>query len=137
MTAFLNQAKHNKVFHECICTNFDSSFFDWKITTIFYTALHYIKALADLKGLYIGETHIAIKSSINPNNKSGVVMPLTYTAWEAYRNLYQYCHSARYNGITGSDFDAWQKMKESDHMHCLTLLNQIEEYVAKNGVKLN
>jgi hypothetical protein len=137
MTAFLNQAKHNKDFHECICDNFDDGFFDWKITAIFYTALHYIKALAEVKKLFIGESHTSIMSSINPNNRTGAAMPLTYGAWAAYRNLYTYCHSARYNGITGADFDAWQKMKETDHKHCLVLLKEIEEYVSNNGVKLN
>jgi uncharacterized protein (UPF0332 family) len=134
MNEFLKQAKHNKDFHECICANFQSTFFDWKITVVFYTALHYVKALASFKGIYIGKSHSEILRSINPNNKTSVVLHLSYSAWDNYKNLFQYCHSARYDGIT--DFDTWQSLKEADYKHCLQLLLTFESYIKSEKIPI-
>lgn len=46
MDRFLNQATHNEEFHSCLCENFTEKFYDWRITSLFYTAIHYLKALA-------------------------------------------------------------------------------------------
>lgn len=72
MDRFLNQALHNEEFHKCICENFSDKFYDWKIATLFYTAIHYLKALALKKGIDIGQTHHEIELNVNPdrNNSS-------------------------------------------------------------------
>jgi hypothetical protein len=133
MDRHLRQADHNQNFHDCITENFSTNFFDWKITVIFYKALHCVKAIADKKGLYIGDTHVTIMKSIQPGLKS-TVMPLSYSAWDAYKRLYHYCHAARYNGCT-TDFDVWQKLKESDYKSAVVLLKTLEDYFESEGIK--
>lgn len=55
MDRFLNQATHNEEFHSCLCENFTEKFYDWRITSLFYTAIHYLKALALKKVLTLGK----------------------------------------------------------------------------------
>src|SRR6476619_3990067 len=54
---FLNQARHNEDFHNSLCREFEHSFFDWKITCLFYISIHYLKALAVKRNKYIGSHH--------------------------------------------------------------------------------
>ncbi|RYM32099.1 hypothetical protein ERX46_15565 [Brumimicrobium glaciale] len=72
MDRYLNQANHNEEFHNCICENSPDKFYDWKITSLFYTAIHYLKALALKRDINIGQTHHEIELNINPdrNNSS-------------------------------------------------------------------
>ena len=53
MQQYLNQANHNQKFHDCINSEFPGHFCDWKITVLFYIAIHYLKALADKKNFDI------------------------------------------------------------------------------------
>ena len=47
----LQQYQHNKDFLTKVCKDYDSNYFDWKITTLFYSILHYADALlADRMG---------------------------------------------------------------------------------------
>lgn len=64
MQQFIDQAIHNEKFHECVHTNFTDSFFDWKITILFYTAIHYLKALAAKRNIDIGNTHADIERNL-------------------------------------------------------------------------
>ncbi len=46
MDEFVMHANHNDVFHTSICKNFPDTYYDWKLTCLFYVAIHYLKALA-------------------------------------------------------------------------------------------
>jgi len=48
----LQQIESNKDFFKKIRDNYDTKFFDWKITTLFYTILHYAEALCATKGCH-------------------------------------------------------------------------------------
>ena len=61
MNSFYNQAKHNKEFLDCVEENFPNSFFDWKITILFYVSIHLIKCLAKTRNVEIGDTHYDIE----------------------------------------------------------------------------
>lgn len=128
------QAKHNEKFHDCICEQFPDRFFDWKITVLFYQAIHYLKALAAQKGLNIGDTHFEIEQSINPDKKK-TVMPITKGAWREYNALFQYSQTARYNGIT--DFETFEKLKEYDYNFAKKNLENFKKYLASVGLKMD
>ena len=65
MGKYLNQAHRNEEFHRGICENYPDTFFDWKITALFYIAIHYLKELADKKRIDIGQTHFDIDKNTN------------------------------------------------------------------------
>ncbi|MFZ7106647.1 MAG: hypothetical protein ACO1HD_08515 [Bacteroidota bacterium] len=134
MHEHLRQASHNQQFRDCIEENFSDDFFDWKITVTFYTALHYLHALASKKGLFIGSNHGDVLRSVNPNNKNGCVLHLSYSAWNAFKEMYNYCHSARYDGIT--DFETWKKLKAKDYEQCLICMSKFETYIISEGISV-
>jgi hypothetical protein len=88
MERHIFKAEHNQKFHDCIEAEFDGHFYDWKITVLFYVAIHYLKALAILRGIEIGETHIEIEKSVNPDRNTAK-MRLTRNAWREVQEFIQ------------------------------------------------
>jgi hypothetical protein len=125
------KAEHNQKFHDCIEAEFDGHFYDWKITVLFYVAIHYLKALAILRGIEIGETHIEIEKSVNPDRNTAK-MRLTRNAWREYRNLFNYSRTARYEGI--SDFATFEQLKKLDHAYCVQHLDNFKKYMGSQGL---
>jgi hypothetical protein len=133
MQKYLKQAAHNKAFHECIEQSFSKKFYDWKVTVLFYIAIHCLKALATNLKVEIGDTHREIENNINPDRPQHT-LAIKRTAFKNYRNLYQYSKTARYEGFT--DFDTFEKLKEVDHSYCLKHLSDFQKYIESRGISL-
>jgi hypothetical protein len=131
MVQHLAQATHNQKFHDTIDNNFNEQFYDWKITVLFYVAIHYLKALASHRNIDIGETHYEIEQSVNPD-RANSKMKITRGAWREYKNLFNYSRTARYEGIT--DFETFEKLKQLDHSYCLTHLGNFKKYIQSQGI---
>ena len=133
MKQYLDQALHNKEFHDCIEKSFIEKFFDWKITALFYVAIHYLKALSAKRKINIGETHIEIEQCVNPDRPNSK-MKISRNAWREYKNLYNYSRTARYEGIT--DFETFEKLKQTDHSYCIKHLENFKKYIQWQGVEI-
>jgi hypothetical protein len=133
MQHFIDQAIHNERFHECVHSNFSDSFFDWEITILFYTAIHYLKALAANRNIDIGNTHTDIEYNCNPDRR-GLKMPITRRAWNEYKSLYRYSHTSRYEGIT--DIETFDKLKEIDYGYCKIHLEAFKKYIKGQGLPI-
>lgn len=133
MDKFLNQASHNEKFHQCICQNFTDKFYDWKITTLFYIAIHYLKALAEKRGIDIGQTHHEIEQNVNPK-KNNASMRIRQGAWMEYKSLLNYSRTSRYDGIV-SDFETFEVIMENDYKMALKNLDNFKKYIEKQGIK--
>jgi hypothetical protein len=132
MQKYLSQAYHNEDFHTCICDNFSEKFYDWKITALFYIAIHYLKSLAAMKGIDIGQTHFEIEGNVNPDrNKAS--MRISKGAWRQYKSLLQYSKTARYEGIV-SDFEIFEELMKNDYQFALQNLNNFKKYIEKQGI---
>lgn len=133
MQKHLDQATHNQNFHDCIDTQFQGQFYDWKITAIFYIAIHCLKALAASRNIDIGETHFDIEHSVNPD-RSNAKMRITRTAWREYKNIFNYSRTARYEGIT--DIETFEQLKKIDHSFCLKHLENFKKYIQGQGISV-
>ncbi len=134
MQQFLDQASHNQDFHDSIVQNFNDRFYDWKITALFYIAVHMLKALAAMRGIDIGSSHQEIEKSVNPD-RSGACMRIQRTAWRNYSTLYHYSRTARYEGLT--DMNTFESLMQTDHYCCLTHLADFKKYIIGQGVPIN
>ena len=134
MKKHLDQANHNLKFHECIDTNFCGKFHDWKITVLFYIAIHYLKALGAKRNFDIGETHHEIEQNVNPDRHTSK-MKITRGAWREYKNLFNYSRTSRYEGIT--DFETFEKLKEIDHTYCVKHLENFKKYIISQGIDVD
>ena len=127
MSKFLKQAAHNEEFHLSICTQFSDDFFDWKITCIFYTALHYLKALASYRNVDLGQKHTDIFRSINPRNNLRV-MQIPSNMFDKYDEMFRYSHSSRYDGIS-TDEDTFKIIMKNDYQEAVKLLTPFKKYI--------
>jgi hypothetical protein len=131
MRKHLDQASHNQDFHKCIDESFNDRFFDWKITVLFYIAIHYLKALSVKRSCDIGFTHLEIDHNVNPA-RDNAKMRINKGAWSDYKSLYQYSKSSRYEGIT--DIDTFEKIKKIDHSYCLIHLENFKKYMKSQSI---
>ena len=134
MDRFLNQATHNEEFHSCLCENFTEKFYDWRITSLFYTAIHYLKALALKRGIDIGQTHHEIELNVNPD-RNNCKMRIKKGAWSDYKSLLQYSRTSRYDGID-TDFETFEELMKCDYEFCLTHLNSFKKYIQSQGITI-
>lgn len=133
MEKHLAQAKHNSGFHDAIHNGFPDHYFDWKITCLFYTALHYVRAYIKSKGIHPGESHQEIDYQINPT-RPNAPLKVSKTCWDNYRNLYVYSRSARYDGFL--DIDVFHSDKKIDHVYSAKHLEDIIKYLNSHGMKI-
>lgn len=102
MKAHIDKALNNERFLQFIESNIKDDFIDWKITVIFYAALHYLKAFLKFKKVPNVNSHKEIDNAINPGLE-GAKYPIPKNEFETYRDLYQISRSVRYSGIYKSD----------------------------------
>ncbi len=135
MDEYIAKAKHNEAFHCDLCDNFHDKYFDWKITSLFYTAIHWIKVLAKKEKKDIGVTHQEVNRNINPSNYDSL-LKLNKGAYYYYINLYKQSKTARYDGID-TDHATFELLKEADWKECQNHCSGLKKYlVEKRGLKL-
>ena len=133
MDEFAIHANHNHAFHNMICVHHPNFYFDWKLVSLFYVAIHYLKSLALHRKKNIGEFHF----EINQNIKRGThhpTMPISDTAFKNYMTLFHYSQSARYEGV--EDISLFNKLKEKDYEHAIKCFEDFKKFITSNGVSL-
>jgi hypothetical protein len=88
---YLKQWRHNRQFAKQI----DSTFRDWQVNAVFYTALHAINAAAASLGIDVTD-HTTRNNAVQTNESFAAVR-------SQYMNLYRICRVTRYD----ADPDLW------------------------------
>ena len=127
MSKFYNQAIRNEEFHNSLVEKFNKKYFDWRITTLFYSAIHYLKNLAESRKIDIGQTHIEIEKNVNPE-KPNPKMSITKNAWREYKSLLNYSRTSRYEGIN-TDIDTFEEIMNVDYKNCLIHFEKFKKYI--------
>ena len=135
MQNHLEQAKHNQELLSEMEIKFPQRFFDWKITVSFYTALHYLQALADKRNIEIGQTHNDIERNVNPNSRWTPVMRISNGAWGNYKELFQYSLTARYDGVE-EDIEQFEILRQLDYLECKKHLDNFKKYIKSQGLDI-
>lgn len=94
MEKHIEKGKLNEKFYDFLINNAPSEFIEWQITTLFYSALHYVKALLVKKKLPRTNTHEQLEKVINPKNHHS---PFDETSYYLYNELYRSSRSMRYD----------------------------------------
>ncbi|HEY8971106.1 MAG TPA: hypothetical protein VIM64_18510 [Puia sp.] len=131
MEEHIRHAEYNYAFYEMLCQKYPDDYFDWKLVALFYTAFHYLKALARHKKINIGDRH----AEINRNLMRGGAMPVSDTAFNNYMDLFHMSQDARYTSIP--DLALFRKLREKDHRHALKCFSDFRKYIISRGVKLD
>lgn len=130
-TPYINQYQHNLEFHNGVCDKYPDTYYDWKITLLFYCAYHLLQALAAHKNVVIGNYHKDILWNINPKNANRKLQ-IKQDVFYAFDQLFEYSRSARYNGFT--DFEDFQSLKKADYEDAVKRFEYFRRYITSNGV---
>jgi len=133
MKSHLERAKANERFLAFIDDNEGDDFSDWKMTVLFYCALHYLKAFLILNKKPLGHSHTEIDSIINPCSTSAK-FPFPQKIYDYYNVLYQNSWEARYSGVYFTDLQVqllkWKCNESSD------CLKKLKEYFITEGLQI-
>ncbi|MEJ2905096.1 hypothetical protein WAE58_21805 [Pedobacter panaciterrae] len=133
MQAHINQALHNESFVSELCEKYPDSYFDWKVTATFYTALHLLKAFCDKRQVNPGDTHHEIASNFDPkrcNNKPITQCPKF--VWECYSKIQKYSEHARYEVFLDPEVE--NEIQRDNFIDCQVQLKSLKDYFHKQGV---
>jgi hypothetical protein len=97
-SVFTLQATNNQKFLDSIEEKFPEIFLDWKITVMFYIALHLMKELAEQYHVDVGRSHESMDKALNPETNNPPQIDIPIKIWRTYRHLYQYSKNHRYDG---------------------------------------
>ena len=129
----LEQAKHNECFHLYLCEGSSDRFVDWKITCLFYAALHLVKELAFVKKVSLGDKHELMLDNINPRNyRRKINVKLDF--YHSYSILFRYSRSARYDGFF--NYDDFIQNKIPVYEECQKIYSYLKKEVIRLGVKI-
>lgn len=101
MKSHLKKANYNEKFLEAFEELLPDDYFDWKITVVFYIAVHYIDAYFLSHGTSIN-SHEVRRHVLETHHS-----PLSEDCIDNYNNLYRLARNARYNGFLG--LKEWNK----------------------------
>lgn len=133
MNEYVSKAKHNEAFHCDLCESFSDKYYDWRITSLFYTAIHWIKVLAESNQKDIGFSHKEVNTNINPKNPNAT-LKISAGAYANYINLYKHSKTARYDGIQ-TNHETFELLKKSDWSECVKHFELLKRYlVDKRGL---
>ena len=133
MKSYVDQGKHNESLLSHLKTTFPDTYFDWKITIIFYSAIHYLKAYAALNKKNIGVTHQEIFNNTDSHNKNAV-FPIQKGAFILYKDIFHYSKNARYNGMI--DSSTFEILMKKDFQECEILFEKFKKFLISKRVPL-
>ena len=135
MSKHLQQAVYNQYFHDCIDKQFENEFFDWKMTILFYGAVCYLQALAEMKDINIGRTDYDIEQNINLS-KNNATMRISRGEWGEYKSLLNYSRKTRYELKYVEVVDENDMLEEArkDHSVCLKYLDTFKKHLKSQGL---
>lgn len=123
----LNQYHHNKEFLKKLCDSFPDSYFDWKVTVLFYCVTHIVRAHAQMIGITIGNSHTDVHDyiiNLTGSDKSN--------EYKDFRTIYRNSRDCRYNGFTNQEnFDRISKIKYEESK---SLLNSYKIFFENKGL---
>lgn len=134
MHRYIRQAKHNHDFHDCLIEHFPKQYFDWKVTVIFYIALHGLNAFLLKQRQPVSNTHYDTKNKVTALIRQHRI-PMTETEWKIYNLLYQSSHNARYDGVLDTE-QSFEMALEIDYLHCTGELIKFNTFLSKHGISI-
>ncbi len=103
MREHTDQVAHNLALLKALDKQFPTDYFDWKVTIVFYTALHGLRAYEKFKKVRIAKGHKFLYEHSDPTNPNAV-NPISQRAFDAYNLLHDASTNTRYQGVVNPVF---------------------------------
>ena len=130
----IERAELNLDFHDCLVEEFESEFYEWRSTALFYVSLHYLKGLGSKKRIDLGNSHESIRKCCCPKSNPGARMPITNTAWNNYHALKIYSEEGRYDGV--SDLKLHEEIMRGNYADACQRFEDFKKYVCAQGLAI-
>jgi hypothetical protein len=128
----LLQARHNEAFLGNLEENFPDFFNDWKITVVFYTALHLVLAFAEHSGVKIGNEHKELFKAMKARGSEIPNLDVDEECASDYGSLFSVCRIARYRGIENPNL--FERIKRRDLDFSKRKLEKIKAHLKAKGL---
>jgi hypothetical protein len=132
MEEHLNQALHNGSFVLDLIKQYPDSYFDWKVTATFYTALHLLRAFCKVRGVDPGDSHSAIENNFNPRRCARPITACPPFVWKNYSKLQRYSEHARYEVFLDAEVE--NEIQRDNFKDCQKLIHELKGYFNTQGV---
>lgn len=126
------QAVHNYRFFCEVHSKLPQAFYDWKITVLFYTAIHLLRALLAEREAEIESSHFALRGAINPKNPHAE-SPVKKHCYNSYVILYNASLEVRYSGFLQPEKRQLHLKRKFDT--CRKALQSVDAYMKSQGYK--
>ena len=134
MDNHLRQVAHNESLLDHLETTCPNSFNDWKVTLVFYTALHLIRAFCKHSGVVVGVSHKELQIAMNNRGSSVPNLDVDVDCTNHYNSLYAASRQARYDGMENNT------LFESSNQRRLTFskikLQKIKDHLKAKGLPI-
>lgn len=126
------QAVHNYRFFCEVHSKLPEAFYDWKITVLFYTAIHLLRALLAERDVQLDDSHHALRNAINPkSSRTTSVSPVKKHCYNSYLTLYNASLEVRYSGFLNPKKQ--QQYLKRKFNTCRQALQSIDAYMKSQG----
>jgi hypothetical protein len=128
----LTRAALNEDFFSRVPTSFPEEYPEQLCTVLFYSALHYIHALAAQRGIDIGNTHQDRERNIKWDKMGS--MPISREAWNAYHGLKKNSEDARYEEV--GDPTVYAEIMKGNLKDSIKRLEYLKKYLQGRGLSI-
>jgi uncharacterized protein (UPF0332 family) len=124
--------RHNEKFLDVVITASPNSFFDWKITVCFYSALHLVRAFLVTKGVEHVDSHHTTLNCLDPNAEKvpAIHLPIA-DLYRPYSHLYLLSRKARYDGFLHRK--EFEETQQDNLEEAMVSLQKIKDALANQG----
>lgn len=102
---YCRQAVSNQIFLTNVETDNPTDFFDWKITIVFYSGLHYMKSFANAKGVDLKSHNDFNEKTVSQGSGLSPELIIDGNIRRDYINLRNLSYNARYDGYFSEKID--------------------------------
>jgi hypothetical protein len=95
----LRQAAHNEAPLDHLERSHPHAFNDWKVTLVFYSALHHLRAYCHHSKVSVGMSHKELQIAMSNQGSSVPNLDVDIDCTNHYNSLYAASRQARYDGM--------------------------------------
>ncbi len=103
--------------------------FGWKTTKLFYSALHYLHALAKQRNITLSKSHLKLREEINPKNTDRL-LDFKKHAFDEYHLLRTHSEFARYEIMNNQE--VWEETLKANFGAAKTCFDSFKKYLIDN-----
>lgn len=134
MQSHLKQSEHNIALVKFIDVELADNYFDWRITILFYAALHLLKAWFVFKGIKREtNSHNELFAGLDSSNATSKAR-LPEKEYSQYYCLYQLSRTARYQSCYQSDNQ--KALLKYSLIQARSYYNEISKFLQSQGMDI-